>query len=355
MKETMIARLFPNLTTRVTRYRDQLFTRLFGAVAAPQPEVILTLPARRSWLNRWSKAIVAVIAFGIYGALLYQAFKSWDPSVFQRIQFNVSGILMATAIQIVGYAGAVYLRKKVLDWLGHPLSLNEHQKIYAYSDLAAKLPGFFWGFASRIYLYSRFGVAKSAAGLAIALEIMTMGVGASLLCILIALFRPETATFLPLPVLVGALIICGAFTHPRVLRLALARLPNPPLLDALDRLSWGKIQLVIASYIIITAMGGFCLFGVVSSITSLSPTLIVTMIQIWSLTVVWAMLLVWLPVDFGLRRAPFVLLLSTLFPLPIVGVLWIVWGLWLNAIEFMWGAVALGTTLIAFKREQPLD
>lgn len=341
---TMLARMFPGAAIWISRSRDLLMLRLFGQVAGPTDPA---QPARVADPRaRWLKIGIALLAVTFYGYLFYQAVKTWDSQVLQSVRFEPIWIVGASLVQILGYIWAVHLRQRMLAWLGYPLPFIEHQKIYAYSDLAAKLPGIFWGYASRIYLYHRFGVARSVAGVAIGLEIITTGVASSLVALITILISPSADTFVPLPVLIGALAVCAICTHPLVLRLLLRRFANQPLADALDQLSWGAMLYMIVCYSVIIAMGGVCMLGIASATVGARPDLLVMMIETWSLTVVWGVIIAWLPVEFGLRQGPLLVILSTIFPIPIVAVMLLVWRIWINAIELMWGAVALGLTLL---------
>src|SRR5262249_35739745 len=103
--------------------------------------------------------------------------------------------------------------------------------------------------------------------------------------------------------------------------------------------------LLIAGHMSIIALGGLCLFSIVSAFVGIKLALLATIVQTWALTVLWSSFLVWLPVDFGLGQGPFLVIFATMFPAPIVGVLWLVWRIWFNAIELIWGAVGFTIAL----------
>lgn len=351
----MLARIFPGMALRMSRYRDLMMIRLFGTATPPLSAPTADLPQVSQRRRRWSRRVtiaIAGVALLFYAWLVYQGVRTWDPSVLQTMRFDPGWVAAASLVQIVGYLWAVHLRQRTLAWLGYPLPFIEHQKIYAYSDLAAKLPGLFWGYASRIYLYNRFGIARSVAGVAIGLEIVATGVASSLVALAALIISPASETYVPIPVLIGALVGCAVMTNPRLLRFLLGRIANQPLAAALERLSWGAMLYIVACYAGIITMGGVCLLGIVSAVMGVRPELLIQMIETWSLTVVWGVLISWLPVEFGLRQGPLLVILSSIFPIPVAAVILLLWRIWVSAIELMWGAVAISVTLLLPSRAE---
>ena len=346
----MISSIFPQTSALLATYRDRLMIRLFGASAAEAERADGEITPPRPKTRRWVTLLIASVAFLFYAALLVYGIRNWDFATLQTIHFDPLWIGIATAIQIAGYSWAVYVRKRVLGWLGYELPFSEHQKIYAYSDLAAKVPGIFWGYASRIYLYHRLGVARSVAGIAIVLELITLGVASSLIGLLILLIEPSMGGAIPVPVLLGALAVCALATNPRFLRVLVSRFANQALRDALERLPWGAMVFSVSCYAGIIVMGGLCLFGIGMAINPGNSALALVMIGIWALTLVWGVLISWLPADFGLRQGPLLVLLGLYFSPALTLVIILAWRIWLNLIEIMWGAVALTLTLIFSER-----
>lgn len=303
-----------------------------------------------AWLNRARAAlrdkrlsvILLLCSIAIYGWLVYRAVSSWDVSAINFANLQWQGILVATGIQIVGYLFAVYLWGTLITWLERKASFFTHLQIYAYSSLTVKLPGLFWGIATRLFLYHRIGISKTAVGLAAGLEIVLIGVASSFLSIVLFVFQPvqaQSQTPVPLPVLIVACALLATLTHPRVLRRLLAWLPNPDVLTALERLSWGQLLRMTGAHLLILLMGGLCLFGVLAAVMGFSPELLALALRTWALTVAWSTVLAWLPADFGLRNGPFLLLLSGVFPASTVIILLVVWRVWVNLTELGWGAV----------------
>jgi hypothetical protein len=283
-------------------------------------------------------------ALGFYGWLAWQTYINWDSELIASIQIRPEGLVLATVIQAIGYFAMVGLWATLVGWLSKPLHYLEHLKIYAYSGLAAKLPGWFWGVATRILLYERVGVSKSVIGLAAGVETAGMAIAATFIVILSQVLRADEPALVSQPVLIGILIILGTLTHPRILRKLLSRLPNVALLQALDNLAWHRMVALVAGHGVILVMGGVCLFGVTSAVVGAQPNLVVICIQVWALTTLWSILLIWLPGDFGLRNSPFVLIFARFLPIPIVTILLAVWRLWVSVMELVWGAVGFGVT-----------
>ena len=293
--------------------------------------------------RRW-QALMLIPALAFYGWLAWQTYINWDSKLIASIKLRPEGLVLATVIQAVGYFLVVKLWGTLVGWLSKPLRYLEHLKIYAYSGLAAKLPGWLWGVATRIMLYERVGISKSAIGLASGLETTSMAIASTFIIILWQVFRADQAALVSQPVLIGILVVLGTLSHPLILRKLLSRLPNPALLRALDILPWHRMILLIASHCLILVMGGACLFGIVTAVVGPQPHLLATCIQVWALTTIWSVLLIWLPGDFGLRNSPFIIIFARFLPIPIVTILLGVWRLWISVMELVWGAVGFGVT-----------
>jgi hypothetical protein len=351
----IVRRIFPGIANTIAQYRNLMFGRLFGPqpIVLPDVEEGQVLAPNRWRVPKWVHPLLMLGAAAFYGVLIVRLVRTWDVSALKDIQFWFPGIVLATGIQMVGYLGTIGLWGGLFRWFNYRLHFLQHLKIYAYSALANKLPGFFWSIATRVYLYNRYGVAKTTTAVNIGFELLSIGVASSLLSLVLLLSRPMPSSFLS-PATIGiSLALCLLCTHPRILRSLLARVPNPALLQALTIISWQQILLVISGYASIIVLGGICLFGIVSSVVGVRWDIFPLMLQTWALTLLWSTLLAWLPADFGLRQGPFLVMFSTVFPSPLVLVLLLVWRLWFNVMELFWGACGLITALFIEKHLSP--
>jgi hypothetical protein len=336
----MFTRLFPGAAMHIAHYRQLIETYLFGTTSPVSMATELGTTIPRTW-PRWIRPLIALLAVIFYGGMIYYAVKNWDFAVLKEIHFLWYGVALAIVVHVPGRIWAFYIRQITLLKLGYQLPLLEHLRIVTFSDLASKLPGLFWSYISQIYLYRRMSVPRSAIVVLIALEIFMIGVASSLLSLVMVALQPSMQQFLPIPVLVFALIICTGLTHPAILRLILRKLPNPQLQEALSRLTWGAILLLVLSQSFIVVVGGICLFGITGSVVGFSADLPLTTLTIWSFTMVWGIIISWLPVDFGLRQGPLLVMLTALYSPAIVVVIMLIWRVWFNCMELGWGALAI--------------
>jgi hypothetical protein len=344
VRETL-RQLFPGLASRVADYRGRLFDRSFGETHAAPVEGEFSFDNLRRRIPRWTQGLILLAAVALYSLLILRVVRNWDSEALRDIQIWLPGIAFASLAQIIGYLLFVSLWARLFNWLNYPLHFFKHLKVYAYSGLANKLPGFFWSVATKIYLYGRYGVARSATAVNIGLELLMMGVAASMLTLLVSILSPGREAFLPLWVSAGALLVCLAGSHPQVLQRLLRLLPNPDLAESFNRLQWSQVLLTIAGHTLVILLGGTCLFGVIAAVVGFDAGLYSLAVQTWALTMLWSTLLAWLPSDFGLRQGPFLVMLTAVFPGSLVVVLLVAWRLWFNVMEVLWGGCGLAIAL----------
>jgi hypothetical protein len=346
-----LVRRFPRQAAALQRLQHRWFTRLFGAPAVPPGDAVAPAAPRRHGM----RILIALAALAFYAGFAVWAVRGWDVAALEAVTIHPGWLILAMTIHGGGYAIAVALRRDVMAWLGYPLRWLEHQSVYAYSDLAAKLPGIFLGYLSRIMLYGRLGVTPAAAGAAILLEVVSIGCAGAVLCLALIPFVPALAPFVSWPILLAILAMCIGLTHPRLLGMLAARLPGQQALaDALRQLSWRALARLIAGQTLVAGIGGLCLFGVVASVVGHDAASPATLLYVWAFTLVWSLLLAWLPIDLGLRHGPLLIAFAALYPAPIVVVITVVWRIWVNVVELSWALLAIAATL-ALGRRTPAE
>jgi len=339
-----LARRFPRQAAALHRLQHRWLTRLFGTAALPRAEPAAPSAPRR----RGMRLLIVLLAIGFYAGFAVWAIRGWDVAALTSVTIHPIWLILAMLVHGVGYAVAVALRRDVMTWLGYPLRWLDHQGVYAYSDLAAKLPGLFLGYLSRIMLYGRFGVAPAAAGAAILLEVVSVGFAGAVLCLALIPFVPALAPFASWPVLLAIVALCIALTHPRLLGVLAARIPGQQALaDALHQIAWRSLARLIIGQTLVASIGGLCLFGVVASVVGHDAASATTLLYVWAFTLVWSLLLAWLPIDLGLRHGPLLIAFAALYPPPIVVIITVVWRIWVNVVELTWALLAIAATLLS--------
>jgi hypothetical protein len=324
----------------------QIYEAAFGT--APKPEAIEAPSTLYTYTGKHrGMALFTAIAAGIfYVVLAYFAVRNWDPFALRTIQFDARGIIVALLSQFAGYLWNMRIWQMIFDQLGQRLRFLLHLKVYAYSGLAVKIPGFFWGITARVVLYRHHGIPVLTVCTVSLIEIVFFAIASSILTLLVMIIQPRSEQFIPLPVIAFICVILLVGTHPRFLRYIARNIQYNALAESITYLSWRNILLIILAYIITLIFGSLSLFAIICSVVGYNPALFLTAMYAWTLSVLWSALLSWLPFDFGLRQGPFLLVLSTVFSPPVVVVLMVVWRVWFNACELLWGIIAFGVSIM---------
>lgn len=330
----------------------QLYVAAFGT--APTTEITEAPAEAPTGVHRGIAVVAALVAGLFYAALIYFAARNWDPLALSAIQFDVRGIIVALLFQFAGYLWNLRIWQLLFAQFGHRLRFLLHLKVYAYSGLAVKIPGLFWGLATRVVLYRRQGVPVLTVGAVSLIEIAFFAIASSILALIAMMTQTRSEQLIPLPIIASICVILLIGTHPRFLHSIAKKARLSAFTGAIAHLSWRKILLVILAYLITLSSGSVSLFAIICSVVGYDPELFPVAMYAWTISVLWSALLSWLPFDFGLRQGPFLVVLSSAFSPPVVVVLMIVWRVWFNACELLWGIIAFGAA-VALDRKRCND
>ncbi|MFQ3682371.1 hypothetical protein [Roseiflexus sp.] len=338
------ARLTHFVTLQRTTLPAQLYEVAFGA--APAADTTEAPPTTRLGGYRRTAIVTAVTAGLFYTGLIYFASRHWDPLTLRNVQFDIRGVIIACLFQFAGYLWNLHVWQMLFIRSGYRLRFLLHLKIYVYSSLAVKIPGFFWGIATRVVLYQRQGVPFFVVGAISLLETVLFAISSGVILFIMVDYWPEEYRFIYFPALFSIIIILFVIGLNRkfFVRFFL-RINSDFFSKLLDRLSWKNMPAVMLFYIVTLVSGGISLFAVICSVVGYNPNFFSVAMYAWALSVLWAALLSWLPFDFGLRQGPLLIVLSTVFPPPVVVVITIVWRVWFNACELLWGIIAFGVAV----------
>jgi hypothetical protein len=290
--------------------------------------------------RRWQWAVGIIFFSVINGYIGYRLYQERDQIAQLRdIHIEPVWLLLAFIVQTAGVLNAVDSWGAMLRRLGHQLPLRTHFRIYALSNLAARLPGIGITAASRAFLYNQRGVDGVQVAAMALLEPPIFGVAAAIVA-LISLMLPGSASDFVNPwVLVGVcsvvFIILISPLFRRLLDWLVARHLAAATLQSRHVLVWA------ARNTITIVLGGIALYCVCRAASTIPDSSFVLLIQCWAWLVVAGSLLFWIPIELGVTSSILVLTLSTIMPMPHALLLLIGWRVWGVLVDLTWGAAGL--------------
>lgn len=302
------------------------------------------LIAQRLWeafrSRRWQWILGLVFFLAINGYIAYRLYQERDQIAQLRdIHIEPVWLIIAFIVQTAGVLNAVDSWGAMLRRFGYQLPLWTHFRIYALSNLAARLPGIGLTAASRAFMYNQRGIdAVQVAAMAL-LEPPVFGVAAAIVA-LISLILPGGASGFVNPwALMGAcgivFIVLISPLFRRLLDWLVARHP------AAATVQWHHVLVWTARNTITIVLGGIALYCVCRAASAIPESAFVLLIQCWALLVVAGSLLFWIPVELGITSGILVLTLSTMMPMPHALLLLIAWRVWGVLVDLTWGAAGL--------------
>lgn len=336
---------------QLARYRAQLqrAVGLDNSLTATAPS------AKRPFWRRRRVLLMLLSPIGfvlIYGLLLRDVIRNWRSFPIELLgQVNMVHIAFASAIQVVGYLIVVATWGALVHTTGQRLPFHQHLKLYAYSRLSDRIPISFSGPISRVLLYGRWGVPHMSLILLSIIEAGLVGLAAAIVYAAASLYTTGgSAVFAP--VVAVAAVVCFALIQPRIAQAVLNRKRRGTDEPSKLQLGWKQLLWFIATIAFAVALGGACLFLLLTSIKPMSAWVIFDATEAWALTLVVSVALWWLPFNFGIRDVPFVVVLSRVIDLPVLTILLIIWKIWVLAMEIFWSTVALAVALYLERRRK---
>lgn len=302
------------------------------------------LIAQRLWeafrARRWQWTLGLIFFLAINGYIAYRLYQERDQITQLRdVHIEPVWLIVAFVVQTIGVLNAVDSWGVILHRFGHHLPLRTHFRIYALSNLAARLPGIGITAASRAFLYNQRGVdAVQVAAMAL-LEPPVFGVAAALVALASLMLPGSASDFVNPWALAG---VCGVVfivlispLFRRLLDWLVARHP------AAATIHWRHMLVWAARNTITIVLGGIALYCVCRAASAIPDSAFVILIQCWALLVVAGSLLFWIPVELGITSGILVLTLSTMMPMPHALLLLIAWRVWGVLVDLTWGAAGL--------------
>lgn len=229
------------------------------------------------------------------------------------LRFDISSMLLALIIQIIGFFLAVITWGQILKRFEARATFRENLRVYTYSSLGWIIPGGIWNIVARSSLYSNRQTTPEQVAVASVVERFIVGISAVLVYFAIATFQPEVLAFNRplLGVLITILVLI---------------LIQPPIFNRIyqvivnhsrDRLKSYTIRfnqrdlarwLVLEAWILL--LGGFSLFILLTSFKAYPISILPFVIAAWAAAAIASNLFFWLPGSLILHDGVFVAILS---------------------------------------------
>ena len=300
------------------------------------------LVAARSLMSRgktWKRAVSVMVFLLSIGFLVYRAADSWDALQAYDWRIRYIRIIPSFALFLLQFVVIAWGWGSIMGSLAPPLSLRNHIKIYAYTNLMRRIPaGVVWMIAGRAYAYKDHNIPARASALGSFLEFLIVVATGLPLCTMAG----WGLEFYPLSVAgvltVLALAIELGVLHPKVLDKAakLARHPISPV-----ELDYGKTLCWALTYTAIWLISGLGLFSIARIFADVSLQSLPVIIGVWVLSSEVSYLTVLSPSGLGVKELSLSFLLSVFLsePLPLLIALGIrvIWTIY----EIIVGGVSL--------------
>jgi len=290
--------------------------------------------------RRWQWLLGLAFFVLVNGYIGYRLYQDRDQiAQLRNVQIEPVWLGLAFAVQTAGMLIAVGGWGGMLRRSGYGIPLRTHFRIYALSNLAARLPGIGMVAVSRAFLYGQRGVDGVQVAVLALLEPPVFGF-AGLIVALVTFMVPGSTRDYANPwllagVLAALLLLLPSPLFRRLLDWLVARHP------AAATLRWQHLLIWAVRNIATIILGGLALYFVCRSVSFIPESALIPLVQCWALLVVTGSLLFWIPFDLGVTSGVLVIILSTMMPAPQALLILVIWRVWGMLVDLTWGAAGL--------------
>lgn len=294
--------------------------------------------------SRWFKLVggggIVTLSVAFLGYFLY---KNWSTITAYHWRVDYLALALSALLHLGAFATGILGWHSIISRLVGIDDLALNARIYSFSVVARRIPGTAWEIATRVVMYSEWGVSKAIVGLGSLLEILVTMLAGSVLYLALSPFTASYASRFGDWPLLAALGLGAILTHPRLVTYVVRKVRRDALPVALrypDTLRWFWI------YVVDWIIGGLVLFATVRTIYALPYSYLLQVIADWTLTGVLTSFITFVPSSLGLREVTFTLLLSRYMPEHVAIVAAILVRLLMTVYSLLWLLVAtrLGKT-----------
>jgi uncharacterized membrane protein YbhN (UPF0104 family) len=295
-------------------------------------------------LTRLAQVVVIILIFYF---LLKGLISNWNQVEDFDWKFNYPLLALSFGLQITALAWLVGVWGRVLGHTGSSISYLKLFKVWFFSNLGRYLPGKVWQFLGMVYMLEKRGVPpRKSFSTAILAQSFSV-ISGLLIAFLFLGVNLYSQFFARSPLLVVVMVVFGLFVlvivfHPRLL--------NRIINWGLGILKREKISLDITSkdviiYILAYSVS-WLLFGLaflvfIKAMAEASFGMYPSLTGAFAFAFNIGFLALFVPGGIGVREGILVLLLSTLFPVPVATLISLLARLWVTVAELLCFLIAV--------------
>jgi hypothetical protein len=293
--------------------------------------------------NRRTRTILVLCLIGFTLSLLgWSIYRNWDALATYDWRFDVRYLGLSFLCYSVALFLSVFTWHTIMQRLAGFAHLRLNARLYLYSAVAKRLPGFVWYVSSRLYLYRQEGVSKTVTSVGFLLETALM-ILSGMLVYLGSLLLGQTnwlggtSPWLLLGMVPLLVVAIQPSLLGRLLNIVLLKLERPLLtldIRRADSAAW------TAQYAANWIAGGLTLYFLAFAIHPLPGRALPSIVGIVALVGVLRLIAFFIPGGWGIQEISLTLALNVYLPLPIALGIPLIFRLWLILGEMFWVAVS---------------
>lgn len=263
----------------------------------------------------WLVSIVCAL-----GLMLWVAWTSLSEINAQQLRLDGGMFLCSLLARSVALLLNVYLWSKILASSGGTTSFFRNFVLYCYTNLVKRLPTPLWLMTGRAHLYEAAGTHVVITSMSTGVEmIVAMTSGLITIMAFMPMSLPDMPTEMKAIFAIGAVVIWGALSEPRLLRgvgWVLGRVLKRPIkfehIRRRDLLYWNFIHTIS------WATGGIMMYFVIGILAPVNIAILPIVIWAWAVSGLLGFLRFLMPFLFAAREISLAFLLSSLTPISLV-------------------------------------
>jgi len=304
-------------------------------------------PGRRPFVRLFGAAVALVVL----ASIAYAAFRNW--AALWAYEWRVRPTLLVCSV--LGLAVARCLGPlgvwRVLRLFGKRAPLHVCWRVYALSQFAKYVPGGVWLFLARAYLYSRYGVARAAAAVLVAVEQALLIAGGMVVFLAVLPWTPWLGRSLWFWVCPAALLALLLGLHPRVLAWVYGLVAHRADGERVEvRMSYRGVLGLLLLYVVLWVVAGFAFALLVAAVIDLPVHLWPAAGGMFAGACSVGFLVFVTPAGLGVREGGLAAFLSLVVPFPVAAALALLARLWWFVVDVVFSGASLAVLAVMGRR-----
>jgi len=278
--------------------------------------------------------ITILIAIAILGYLIYRERQlllayNWQ---FHPQYFALTFILYSIDLAIVALVWGW-----IMNTLSKQLNYLTHFRYFSIANITKRIPGTLWYIANRAQLYKSNGIDPKLTTVASGMELAVSVLSSVVVCVIFSI--PIILQYQLNPIILGIVVLlCIIVIHPKFMDWIFRLLK----VEASD-FSYLEILKWLITYLLAWILGGFLLFVLGNSITTIPIENLPYIIGSFGLVNLLSLAFFFLPTNLGITEVGLSLLLANIMPSSVAVVVAIAFRLVVILYEIVWALISIAT------------